>query len=87
MSSFSSLFIGMVCEALLSSSSKYNLVRLSVPSSSGWCVKPFNLYKFDRHKCHLSVPSSSGWCVKHCVVDQGGADPVVFQFPLHRDGV
>jgi len=36
---FSSLFIGMVCEAKLRDGGFLDF-NLSVPSSSGWCVKP-----------------------------------------------
>jgi len=38
--SFSSLFIGMVCEAPHRIGAAMSTALLSVPSSSGWCVKP-----------------------------------------------
>jgi len=36
---FSSLFIGMVCEARVPEGAGVVRTALSVPSSSGWCVK------------------------------------------------
>ncbi len=60
---FSSLFIGMVCEANNLTITTPQNVRLSVPSSSGWCVKQQRGNTVSL-LFNLSVPSSSGWCVK-----------------------
>ncbi len=84
---FSSLFIGMVCEAVASLIYGRRSKYLSVPSSSGWCVKLIRSKDICARRRSLSVPSSSGWCVKLIRGEVENGKEITFQFPLHRDGV
>jgi len=76
----------MVCEASPPCAARAEEPYLSVPSSSGWCVKP-TAHGHSRGVFRLSVPSSSGWCVKRWTLLIESESPAAFQFPLHRDGV
>jgi len=84
--SFSSLFIGMVCEARSSLIPTRTTLKLSVPSLSGWCVK----HRFEIH-CDVSESPFSSLFIGMVCEAQLTINPNyqigIFQFPLYRDGV
>jgi len=60
---------------------------LSVPSSSGWCVK---LYVYQINSPYRDLPFSSLFIGMVCEASSSTryhASDITFQFPLHRDGV
>jgi len=75
---FSSLFIGMVCEADCIQLPHRNASFLSVPSLSGWCVKLTAPQTESPAPTSLSVPSLSGWCVKLATARQTLKQEVAF---------
>jgi len=83
---FSSLFIGMVCEALRVTRGGVVRLKLSVPSSSGWCVKPVTPEWNDA--VHLAFSSLFiGMVCEALKIKLHHDVRRAFQFPLHRDGV